>query len=256
MNPKPSESHLWAEHLAVLKAALDQGKPDSIQNAKAEIRRLDVEMSALVNRRELMAANGRNVTQITLSIEARAGKVNDIRAILQNLKLIPREVDEGSTPEVAARPAARDPIVLLEESELKIPGTGLTSGQARAAKEIAWIMEGISKAGQARAANMEANGRAQGYREGEMSSRLADAHAMRYLPWADWYHDHDPITLDICMKIGVYGLGLKALARKHRTRRSSVLDRLQRGLARYWDRNLLNRYMDKLGRLAIERSKP
>lgn len=248
LNASAGERALWAEHLAVLRSALDQGKPDAIQNAKSEIRRLDGEVSALANRRELMAQNGRDMAQITLAIEGRAGRIADIRGILQNLKLIPREVDEGATPEVAARPAARDPIVLLEEAERKAPGTGLTSDQARAAKEIAWVSEGIARAGQARAANMAANGRTQGYREPEMSSRLADIHATRYLPWASWYHEHDPVTLDICMKISVYGLSLRALARKHHMRWGRVLDRLQRGLERYWDRNLLSRYLDKSGR--------
>jgi hypothetical protein len=242
------EQSLWHEHLAVIRAGLDQGKPDAIQNAKAEIRRLDGEMSALVNRRELIAQNGLDVVNITVAIEQKARRIADIRGILQNLKLIPKESDEGATPEVTSRPAARDPIVLLEEAERKAPGTGLTSDQARAAKEIAWVNEGIARAGKARIGNMEAAGRAQGYHEPEMSGKLAEVHSTRYLPWAGWYHDHDPVTLDICIKVAVHGLSLNALGRKHRMWYYTVRDRLQRGLERYWDRKLLDLYNDKRGK--------
>ena len=93
---------------------------------------------------------------------------------------------------------------------------------------------------------MEAAGRAQGYHEPEMSGKVAELHSTRYLPWASWYHDNDPVTLDICINVSVYGLSLKALARRHHKRRQAVLDRLQRGLGRYWDRNLMSLYLDKM----------
>lgn len=248
LETRPEEQSLWQEHIAVIRSALDQGKPDAIINAKAEIRRLETEIVAAMSRASIQDGAGVDSSMLTARVLELTARVEDIRKLLDTLKLIPRETDEGPTPEVAARPALRDPIVLLEEDERKAPGTGLTSDQARAAKEIAWVSEGITRVGKARVANMESSGMADGYREPEMPSRLAEVHSTRYLPWASWHHDNDPVTLDICVKVGVYGLPLKALARKHRTRRSNALDRLQRGLERYWDRKLLDIYLDKTGR--------
>lgn len=89
----------------------------------------------------------------------------------------------------------------------------------------------------------------------EFAQVVAEFHSTRYLPWADWLHDNDPITLDICIKIAVHGTALKALARKHRMRRASALDRLQRGLERYWDRKLLDFYNDKRRARSEKRAK-
>lgn len=249
-----TETSLWQEHLDVLKASLSMGKPDAIRNIKAEIQRLHAEMVALMSRATIQVNAQQDSSRLTALAEETKFRIGDLSTLLRDLRLIPKDQDHGPTPEVQARPAARDPIVLLEEAERRAPGTGLTADQARAAKEIAWVSEGITRAGQARVARMTAAGRALGYREPEMPANVAECHATRYLPWADYLHRTNPRSLDICVKVAVHGTSLKALARKHRKRWSFVLDNLRRGLDRYWDRNLLSAHLDGVDVAKRERS--
>lgn len=253
------EPALWEEHLKVLKAGLDAGQPGSIKAAKAEVDRLDQKISALANRREMAAQAARRMARhgakcvviernLLAQIQAEAAKMADVKKLLKGLKRVEKPNSEGATAELASKPARVDPIEWLERYEAEHPGQGLTHEQARAAKEIAAVSEAITRAGQAKIGNMQGNGGGSGvYREPEMPPSLADAHTMRYLPWADFLHTNTPITLDICIKVSVMGVSLNALARKYKKRRSWVLEQLQNGLGRYWDeRALLPLYLAKV----------
>src|SRR5690348_13110408 len=57
--PKPEGD--WAARYAVFKAAIDAQKPDGLKDVKVEIERLDNQLSAVVNRRELVAQTEENV---------------------------------------------------------------------------------------------------------------------------------------------------------------------------------------------------
>jgi hypothetical protein len=251
-----AEPALWAERLAVLKAGLDSGDPTTDAAIKAEIAKLAGEISGFSNRREFVLRAdlkrgdlSPQAAKLTAEIEAKASRVDDLKKLLKGAKRIPTENLAGPTPEATAKPARVDPIEWLERNEREKPGQGLTHDMARAAKEIASVREAISRAGQAKVSQMGGGAGGGGFREPEMPPRLHDAYTMRYLPWADWLNDHDPVTLDICTKVAVYGASLNSLARKHKMRRASVLDRLQRGLHRYWDeKELLPIYLDKVER--------
>lgn len=266
--PEPitaAEPGLWQERLAVLREGLSTGKPGSLKVIRTEIARLDDTIKALANRREMaaqaaarMARHGAKAssieTRLLKVIEAEAAKVDDLRRLIKGLKRVEVKDDTGATPEVSARPAARDPIVLLEEAERKEPGSGLTHDQARAAKEIARVCEAVTRAGQAKAAQAQNSGKPSGgYNAPEMPAQIAEVHGTRYLPWADWWNDHDRVTLDICVKVSVYGLSLKALSRKHHMRVENVRKKLQAGLDKYWrERELLPLYADKQRRAKDE----
>jgi hypothetical protein len=270
--PKPisaDQPQLWAEQLAVLKAGLSSGSPDGIRRVRAEIAKLDRRMSAAINRRAIIAQACMRIAaqaitdidsqnamhgELTRNINAMAAMVKDLEGLMKGLKRLPAANDQGPTPEVAAKPSRVDPILWLEQHEREHKGEGLTSDQARAAKEIASISEAITRAGQAKIGRIGGGGSGGGgYREPEILPRLNDAYAGRYLPWADYLRDNDPVTLDICVKVAVMGVSIRALARKHRMRREKALDRLQRGLDRYWDeRELLPIYQAKVAKAKAE----
>lgn len=258
--PKPisaDEPALWAEHLQVLKVGISRGDRDTDAQIKTHIQRLNDELFAMQNRREfvlradLKQGNLKpQAAKMTEEIASIAAKVDDLRKLLHAAKRIPADKVDGPTPEMAAKPARVDPIEWLERYEVEHPRQGLTHDQARAAKEIASVSEAISRAGQAKVGNMQGTGGGAGgggYREPDMPPKMEEARCMRFIPWADYLNDTNPITLDICMKVSVLGVSLNALARKHKMRRERVLERLQEGLGRYWDeRTLLPMYLDKV----------
>lgn len=262
-----AEPGLWQERLAILKAAIEAGKPGSIKAAKDEITRLNDRISAMANRREMaaqaaarMARHGAKCTVIERrlldQITAESAKMDDLRSLLKGVKRTERAEDAGLPPEQILMPARSDPILLLEEAERKVKGSGLTHDQARAAKEIAWVCEAITRAGQAKVGQMDANGGAGGgYREPDLPVSVAQARANRYLPWCDYLHEHEPVTLDICIKVSTMGVSLRALARKHKMRWQNVRKRLQSGLDRYWnERVLLPIYAEKQRKMKAART--
>ena len=126
-----------------------------------------------------------------------------------------------------------DPITLLEMNET------LNFDQVKAARQIAWINGVISEAGQARIGRMESAGRPpkHSYRQIAMNEDAARIHAERYLPWAARLHEQNPVALDVTIKVAVYGVSLKALARHHKRRYDAILDFLKTGLDTYWNDN-------------------
>jgi hypothetical protein len=258
--PKPEGD--WAERVAMLKAAIDARKPDGLKVVKAEIARLDSQLTAAVNRRELVAQTEENVQRgmeaeakatfvarmVTLDqrrdamparvtvreqklqaeIDAIASRVADLRDLIRHLKAEPMAQDEGPTPETAMKPAARDPIVLLHESGK------LSDQQVASARTIAETLETIAAAGRMRVSNAESGGGAGGgFREAELPEWMEQAWS-KYRRWAARYSAKEALpTLDIVVKVCAYGLPIKALAAKHRMRWEGAITRLQDGLDAY-----------------------
>jgi hypothetical protein len=255
--PKPQGD--WAERFAVFKAAIDGRKPDGLKAVKAEIERLDNQLSAVVNRRELVAQTEENIQRgmeaeakagfsarmvaldqrrdamptrinarqrrLQSEIDRIAGQVADLRDLIRHLKAEPKAQDEGPTPEAALKPAARDPIILLHESGK------LTDQQVASARTIAETLETLTTASRIRATNHEAaRGPGGGFREPKLPEWMERAWP-RYRTWAEQYKSlQQQPTLDIVVKIAAFGVSVRALATKHRMRWESVIERLQDGL--------------------------
>jgi hypothetical protein len=212
MNPRAkimaAEAMLWADRLAVLKAGLDYGKPDAIQKIMAEIERLDGEIYALRARNQITGTGSRAEAGLLVEIAAKEARVAQLRALLTSVKLAPREADEGPTPEVAARPSRRDAIL-----SLALNGT-ISWQQMMAARMIARIFEAIARAGQARIGRLDTAGRgSRGYREVDLPDEIDALRSQVYLPWCSGCSRR---SLDIAIKVSVYGIALDRVRRKHR----------------------------------------
>lgn len=233
------EPALWVEHLRVLKARLTRGDPKGLKRVQGEIAKLDGEISAMANRREL-AARGvikavdqafdeidRQVTVetvLTAQIEAAAAKVRDLAMLIKGLKRVEKDEETGGTIEATLKPTARDPIDSLE-------GNGTISPeQATAARTIARIVEAIARAGQAKVGNMEGGGGGGGYREPEMPYELDVLRNAVYIPWAEHLRLHGPVALDLAVKVSVYGIALDRVRRHHRIGWDGALGKLRDAL--------------------------
>jgi hypothetical protein len=138
--------------------------------------------------------------------------------------------DTGPAAEAKARRAAIDPIDLLH-------GKGkLSADQVRAAREIAWVHEAITRAGRARVSRLSEIDPPTGWHEMALPERAALIHAKRFVPWAERLRRSAPATLDIVLWAAVLGTAIYPLARKHRIGWQSCVTRLADGLDQYWQR--------------------
>jgi hypothetical protein len=234
------DPELWAKHLAVHKARLGRGDPKGLKRVQDEIAKLNWQISALANRREL-AARGvikvvdtafaeidrQVVLEVTLTrqIEERAAKVKDLTMLTKGLKRVEKDEETGPTVEAEMKPSRIDPIDGLETN-----GT-ITPEQATAARTIARIMESISRAGQAKVGKLEGGGSGAGYyREPEMPEELDALRHAIFLPWADQLKQHGPVSLDIAVKVSVYGIALDRIRRKHKIGWDGALAKLRDAL--------------------------
>jgi hypothetical protein len=266
---KPRTEHqLWQAHIKVLRAAVTDRKPYVSRELDAAIERLDDEAKALANRREMVAQTEfteqeRRETELTTrraallrgleALDAETERLASRRAKLpelvdqriarlsrdlQRIKRRARQLgqlkeetrrrpakdeDEGKTPERELKPTNRNTVDLLEQRDK------INHDQARAAATILAINEAIGAAGQARAVNLEGTGGG-GNGAFELPAQIDELRSRKYLPWCNALRESTPMTLDVVIKIVVYGASVDALARKYEVRRSNILDHLKRGL--------------------------
>ena len=135
----------------------------------------------------------------------------------------------AATPEAQARPARRDPLLTLAEARR------LDLDQVRAALEIRDIYEAVSRGLGARTLGLAAPTGASTWREPEMPALLLVARRDRFLPWAHHWRHRDGATLDIVLKLAVFGLSVYALSRRHRMSWGHCLQKLSSGLDLYWE---------------------
>ena len=235
------EAVLWAGHLAVLRQGLLMRKPDARGRIRGEAARLEREIAAMSERRELArrslrwsdphasgaAAGMLACTQLDAQIAQRLRQVSDLAALLRGNVAAGAAQDIGGTPEASLRPANVDPVEMLL-------GRGrLTEDQARAAREIAWVYQAMTKASRARVSRLCQIDPPAGWQEMALPERAALVHAKRFLPWAESLRRDCPTTLEIVLQVAVLGLSVYAVARHHRLGWKSCVTRLAEGLDRY-----------------------
>ena len=226
-----SEAELWQAHLAVLKQALMMRKPDALARIRAESNRLEREIEALDERRTLAAgaaSDGGLSAQLAETIAERLRRVSDLASAVRMSGGRQGTVDRGAVAEAAARPASIDPIEMLH-------GKGkLDADQIRAAREIAWVHEAITRAGRARVSRLSEIDPPKGWREMPLPERAAWIHAKRFRPWAERLRAQAPATLDIVLRVVVLGAAIYPVARKHRIGWATCVAKLADGLDQYW----------------------
>jgi hypothetical protein len=235
MQPAPrsqaGEAELWQVHLAVLRQALRMRKPDASARVRNEAGRLEREIEALQERRALAqrsGAEGALATQLADAIAERLRRVSDLAGLTRTFRGKARDDDQGPAAEMAVRPAAIDPIDLLH-------GKGrLNDDQVRAAREIGWVYEAITRAGRARVSRLSEIDQPKGWQEMPLPERAALVHAKRFMPWAERLRRDAPATLDIVLRVAVLGMAIYPVARKHRIGWAGCVARLADGLDRYW----------------------
>jgi hypothetical protein len=226
-----AEPELWKAHLAVLRQALRMRKPDASARVRSEASRLEREIQALRERRALAEQAGGNdalATQLAEAIAERLCRVSDLAGLTRTCRGKAKDDDPGPAAEMAVRPAAIDPIDLLH-------GKGrLNHDQVRAAREIGWVHEAITRAGRARVSRLSEIDQPKGWQEMPLPERAALVHAKRFVPWAERLRRDAPATLDIVLRVAVLGMAIYPVARKHRIGWASCVAKLADGLDRYW----------------------
>jgi hypothetical protein len=229
------ERELWQAHLAVLRQALQLRKPDAMARVRSETGRLEREIEALQGRKALAERAGRGdggalAEQLAETIAERLRRISDLAGLARQCGRKSKNSDLGPVAELKARPAAIDPIDLLQ-------GKGkLSDDQVRAAREIGWVYEAITRAGRARVSRMCEIDPPKGWQEMALPERAALIHAKRFLPWAERLRATAPATLDIVLRVAALGTAIYPVARHHRIGWSACVAKLADGLDQYWRR--------------------
>lgn len=225
------EAELWQAHLAVLRQALRMRKPDAIARVRSETGRLEREIEALHGRKALAERAGDGEAlggQLAETIAERLRRISDLASLTRTFGGKAKDEDLGPVAEMAVRPAAIDPIDLLQ-------GKGkLSDDQVRAAREISWVYEAITRAGRARVSRLSEIDPPKGWQEMSLPERAALLHAKRFVPWAERLRADAPATLDIVLRVAVLGTAIYPVARRHRIGWGSCVTKLADGLDRYW----------------------
>lgn len=235
---QPDEAALWSDHLAVLRQALVLRHPDARGRVRSEAARLEREIAALNARRDLARRRQRWAEpggaasapdMLDAQIARCLHRLSDLAALLHDNAPPAAAAARGATPEAALRPSLQDPVTMLL-------GKGrLSEDQVRAAREIAWVHEAITKAGRARISRLSQIAPPAGWQEMPLPERAALVHAKRFLPWAERLRRDAPVTLECVLQVVVLGLSVYAVARRHRMGWTACVARLAEGLDRYWE---------------------
>lgn len=229
------ERELWQAHLAVLRQALQLRKPDAVARVRSETARLEREIEALQARKALAERASRGnvcalAEQLAETIAERLRRISDLAALRRQCGRKGRDDDLGPVAELKARPAVIDPIDLLQGKRQ------LTEDQVRAAREIGWVYEAITRAGRARVSRLCEVDPPHGWQEMPLPERAALIHAKRFLPWAERLRAAAPGTLDIVLRVAVLGQAIYPVARRHKIGWSTCVAKLADGLDQYWRR--------------------
>lgn len=141
----------WGDHLANLRQALEERKPDALQRIRTEIMTLDDQITKLIRQSDLVPKSAENqqagfergeakrheealamlakrranmpalvavkVANLTAQIEAKASMVEDLSNLISALRAEPFAQDYGGTPETVTK--ARDWLVVYETKGFK-----------------------------------------------------------------------------------------------------------------------------------------
>jgi hypothetical protein len=232
------EGELWARHLAVLRQALVMRHPDGQHRIRSETAKLEREIEAMSARRQLAVKAARHAdcqsgatatfAELDSQIAERLRQVSDLAALLRSASGRGNGREQGGTAEAASRPATIDPVTMLQ-------GKGkLSEDQVRAAREIAWVHQAITRAGRARVSRLSQIESPAGWQEIPLPERAALIHAKRFRPWADGLRKTAPEMLEIVLQVVVLGISVYSVARARRMSWNGCVARLSDGLDRYW----------------------
>jgi hypothetical protein len=231
------EAGLWVQHLAVLRQALIMRQPDARHGIRREMAKLEREIEAMSARRQLAVKAARHAdcqagaaatfVELDGRIAERLRQVSDLAALLQDALPPGKTLEQGGTAEAASRPATIDPVTMLQ-------GKGkLNEDQVRAAREIAWVHQAITRAGRARVSRLSQIDPPTGWQEIPLPERAALIHAKRFRPWAERLRKSAPVTLEIVLQVVVLGISVYGVARARRMSWNGCVARLSDGLDQY-----------------------
>jgi hypothetical protein len=228
----------------MLRQALAMRKPQARGSIRSATAKLEREIEALTARRRLAmqamrgadfgpaggagASAAAAFAQLDAQIARRMRQISDLAALLRAPAPSGKAVDEGATAEAAVRPASVDPVTMLH-------GKGkLNDDQVRAAREIAWVHEAMTRAGRARVSRLSQIDPPAGWSDVPLPERAAFLHAKRFRPWAERLRRAAPASFDIVFRVAVLGISVYAVARSHRVGWNRCVARLAEGLDLYW----------------------
>jgi hypothetical protein len=234
---RSGEAGLWVQHLTVLRQALLMRKPDAQHRIRSETAKLQREVEAMSARRKLAVLAARDAdcpagipaifAGLDDQIAERLRQISDLAALLHGAAR-GKAQEEGGTAEAASRPATIDPVTMLQ-------GKGkLSEDQVRAAREIAWVHQAITRAGRARVSRLSQFDAPAGWQEVPLPERAALIHAKRFRPWAESLRKTAPATLEIVLQVVVLGISVYSVARARRMSWNGCVARLADGLDLYW----------------------
>jgi hypothetical protein len=212
-------------------------KPDAQHRIRSETAKLQREVEAMSARRKLAVRAARDAdcpagipaifAGLDDQIAERLRQISDLAALLHGAAR-GKAQGEGGTAEAASRPATVDPVTMLQ-------GKGrLSEDQVRAAREIAWVHQAITRAGRARVSRLSQFDPPAGWQEVPLPERAALIHAKRFRPWAEGLRKTAPVTLEIVLRVVVLGISVYSVARARRMSWNGCVGRLADGLDLYW----------------------
>lgn len=232
------EDIAWEHNLAVIRQALSRRHGDGEARLCHALQALDRDLALLKARLALRAQVGardgsqpggeENLAWLDRLIAAKRRRREQLASLRAGLPARGASHEQGPTSEAACRPARRDPIEELGERRRP------NSDQVRAALEIRFIHEAVTRMLRTKTIELGCARDRQAWRASDMPARLSRARQRRYLPWAENLRAVEPETLDIVLRVAVYGVSIFAVARRHRLRWGTCLEKLRRGLDLYW----------------------
>lgn len=157
------------------------------------------------------------------------GRTTDLVDHKTGRQVLAKRTDLGPTPETYIKPGRIKPIDGLYVAD------HIEHQHLRAANEIAWLVETLTKLCGCRAKDLEANGG--GRRDASaMPMRVAELYSGRYVPWC---RDQRNLTrigtrnLDLCLAVIVYGEGILSARQRHRLGYERAVSYIRSGLDDY-----------------------
>lgn len=98
-----SETDLWRQHVASLRAAVEMRKPDALIRVRLAVSKIEAELSACALRREIRARAGADSAALDMLIQSLASRMEDLREITAHMRATPLDHDNGPSPETAVR---------------------------------------------------------------------------------------------------------------------------------------------------------
>jgi len=236
------ERALWRHELQVIEQAISTGSDEGTSKLLRAAINLERDVERLARCRDLQAAGARaphsrdrepskfagENAWLDRLIREKRQRQRQLMGLQKNMPCVSVPVAHGPTAETICKPSRRDPIQMLSEKGK------LEEDQVRAAIEIRRIYEAVSRDLGVRTQIIGAVRDRNGWRCHEVPGNLSWTRRRRFLPWAEQLRCQDPGTLDIVLRITVFGASVFTVSRRHKLSWASCVEKLCRGLDLYW----------------------